>query len=78
MSELFPASDQRCRSCGAVIVWAKTLAGNRAPFDATPSPVGTHAIVDERAVPRSSAEAGAPLHVSHFATCPQAGQWRGR
>lgn len=76
MADLFPITDQRCRSCGAALVWAVTAAGKRAPFDAQTSLEGTHALVDGKAVHRSAAAPGSLFHLSHFATCPQAEAWR--
>ena len=53
----------RCRSCGAEIVWVKTMSRKLMPVDA-----GTWEEGDEFYKPQK--------HVSHFATCPQAGKWR--
>jgi hypothetical protein len=73
----------RCRSCGAEIVWAITERGKRMPLDAEPSEAGTFVVRSrvegERVVLHAlyAPEAGAGLHhTSHFATCPQAGEWR--
>ena len=55
-----------CRSCGAEIVWLQTNSGKRIPVDAETCP-------DGEAERLYQPEHG---HVSHFATCPQAGKWR--
>lgn len=79
----------RCRSCGQSIIWARTaVAGRAMPVDATPSPVGnidlstsendvvpiaTMVTGEARAV---AARNGRGLHVSHFASCPNAAMHR--
>lgn len=76
-----------CRSCAALITWARTERGGRMPLDADPydgpepgglfvlrdagSPEGPLAI----AVP-PAAFPDEPLYRSHFATCPDADRWR--
>lgn len=77
-----------CRSCGAKIIWAKMPSGKLCPFDPEPSRVGTHTITDGVASPCAKAlimvsmadpakEFTSPLvYLSHFATCPNAGQHR--
>lgn len=52
-----------CRSCGRCIVWLVTDKGRRMPVD--PEGVKPGETVYEHG-----------RHVSHFATCPQADQWR--
>lgn len=77
----------RCSSCQAEIVWTHTLTGERMPIDLRPSPIGNIRI-DVRGVqlvatvtPDStpdmfdSTDSGI-RYVSHFATCPQAAEWR--
>jgi len=61
-----------CRSCGARIEWAELTTGKRMPFDADiivrsvhESPTGR--IIELVDMTRSK---------SHFATCPQANEWR--
>jgi hypothetical protein len=54
-----------CRTCNAPIVWLKTPSGKNMPVDA-----GSVEPDDDRYM--------AGKHVSHFATCPQAGQHRRR
>lgn len=53
-----------CRSCGADIVWMKTVNGKSIPVDA-------------ETVHDSGAELfDSNFHVSHFATCPDADKFR--
>lgn len=52
-----------CRSCEAPIVWLKTATGKAMPVDASSVQPG-----DTLFVPG--------LHVSHFATCPDAKEHR--
>jgi hypothetical protein len=66
-----------CRSCGATITWAVTESGRRIPLDAQQSLDGNMSEVDRLAdgtmVVAVVAEG---LYRSHFATCPQADDWR--
>ena len=77
----------RCRSCGAPILWAITgKASKPMPVDAEPSPDGnlvltedgaqSRAIVLDKIQLRFARERGEALHCSHFATCPEASDWR--
>lgn len=63
-----------CRSCGAAIEWAELVnSGKRMPFN---EPIvvfpGNGAIVGGRVVEEVDSAS------SHFATCPEAKQWRRR
>jgi hypothetical protein len=62
----------RCRSCGAPIEWAQTAGGARVPFD---PPVVRVPGLDDCA---ELVEVDMTKTISHFATCPQAAQWRRR
>lgn len=54
-----------CSSCGAAIVWFKTLAGKRMPVDeASTLPTDAQHQLDLK------------RHKSHFATCKDAEKWR--
>ena len=53
----------RCSSCRARIIWLKTISGKNMPVDSD-----TVEPEDDEYVPGR--------HVSHFATCPTAGQHR--
>lgn len=70
-----------CRSCGASIVFASTTGGKVGPFQ--PDQRGEWAIAGGIATHAGGqlellATAVAPRYTSHFATCPQADQWRAR
>lgn len=80
-----------CRSCEAPIIWTRTTRGELMPIDADPVPDGNVVLtgrqVESRTggyVPESKVEAatitlfddGATRYLSHFATCPHAGEWR--
>jgi hypothetical protein len=72
---------EKCRSCGAPVVWCKTADGKRMPVDAGPTPDGNLIVFAASGEVRSVAAADRPtfagqLHKSHFASCPQAGKWR--
>jgi hypothetical protein len=78
-----------CRSCGSAIIWTVTERGKRMPVDAQPLDSGTVQLVgnafgESVALSRvlsgdsltAAREQGAPLHRSHFASCPEANVWR--
>jgi len=74
-----------CRSCGAEIIWALTENGKRIPLDAEPyagdSPSGLFVLrqfSDEKTAIATTPDAfpGEYLWRSHFASCPQAKEWR--
>lgn len=75
----------QCRSCGAAITWIELAAtGKRMPLDVMPSAMG-NVLVDEtgaggRVLAGEELETmrggGKSLHLSHFATCPNATQHR--
>lgn len=79
-----------CRTCGAKIVWIKTLAGKPMPCDAEGVLVveesearEKYVLADGRvasarkAVPEDRNDSTRTIgYVSHFATCPQAAQHR--
>jgi hypothetical protein len=64
-----------CRSCGAAIEWAQLVTGKRIPFD---PPVVVRvtqtALVDERTIDVVDMD----FTRSHFASCPDAKDWRRR
>jgi hypothetical protein len=63
-----------CRSCGAPIEWAESVAtGARVPFNA---PILTVAVLLPVLVDGRVVEDVDPATVSHFATCPQRDDWR--
>lgn len=71
----------RCASCSAEILWAvSTKTGKLMPVDPAPTRMGTLLITNRDgqawATPLSKMAAPGPLHVSHFATCPNAASHR--
>lgn len=73
-----------CRSCTAPVAWCDTTTGKSMPVDLEPSKTGSLA-VEERDGRRPVARfvkphlrSGETLHMSHFVTCPHAGDWRSR
>jgi hypothetical protein len=64
----------RCRSCQAPILWARTTRGKSVPLDAEPCADGNLTLVD--GVAHYGALAGQRHYKSHFATCKQANAWR--
>lgn len=65
-----------CRSCGAPILWARTVQGKAIPLDAQRSERGNIELRGGTAhyvTPDINAEL---RYISHFATCPQADQHR--
>lgn len=75
-----------CKSCGAAILWARHVeTGKPSPFDAEPHDSG-NALLWERHPgqftyrilgAQPEVDSGGVLHVPHWATCPDAGSWRG-
>jgi len=70
---------QKCRSCGAAIRWARTVAGKLMPVDAAPSIDGNLQLIGDQldSVVYLSTAKQAELfdvdrYTSHFATCPNA------
>lgn len=78
----------RCESCQASIVWARTQRGERMPVDADPSPAGNVVVTGEGRERRAGVltkgqaagarAAGQELFLSHFASCPMASDHRRR
>lgn len=73
----------KCRSCGAAIIWSKTVAtGKAVPLDAEPHEDGNIGLVPAGAMvlPKEMVELGKKIgskrYRSHFATCPNASQHR--
>lgn len=75
----------RCKSCGALIRWAKTESGKNIPLNPEPvlggnialTPAGEAVVLNTETVEQERA-AGRPCYVSHFADCPAAAQHRNR
>lgn len=83
-----------CRGCGAPVIWVRTSAGKKMPIDAEPVWVKMETGGDTFIRADGSFVFGRKVgdayedddpdsnlieaHESHFATCPQAGQFRNR
>lgn len=77
-----------CRSCQAPIIWATTSNGKSMPVDAVPVDEGNVELhwpgapqLPIRATVHAQRPLGltnVPLHLSHFATCPNAAEHRNR
>jgi hypothetical protein len=73
----------KCRSCGANVLWAKTDLGKSMPVDPEPVPDGN---VELYRTPKGlqvvvhgkefTPDPRATVHKSHFATCPNAQRHR--
>lgn len=73
----------QCKSCHAEIRWAiSDRTGKPMPIDVTPTENGNlylypnHGDVHARAATADDRRLKRELFTSHFATCPQAAQWR--
>jgi hypothetical protein len=74
----------KCRSCGAAVVWVETVKGKRMPLDVKPNEKGNIMLREREGreplaiyvsdQQRESSQL--KLFVSHFATCPQSKGWR--
>jgi len=76
-----------CRSCSAVIIFARTRRGTTMPLDAKPVADGEFVLRDNNGAHGTPVDAvlfsdagkvGEPRYRTHFATCPQAAQHRTR
>lgn len=72
-----------CRSCDAPIIWTVTQNGKKMPVDADARPATRGFTLEEDDDPNEpptavfvNGTARAPLHQSHFSTCPDADQHR--
>jgi hypothetical protein len=63
-----------CRSCGAPVIWAKKADGKATPLDAV-SPSDGNIRIDKNGFAVVGKKGTGPYQ-SHFASCPQAEQWR--
>lgn len=77
----------RCRGCGREIIWAKTDKGKNMPVDPEPAPNGTFVLLRVGGELRARHYSVAMEHVSevdrpqeryvsHWATCPDAQDFR--
>jgi len=76
-----------CLSCHAPVVWAQTERGKRIPIDREPRPDGNLVLLGDILAGQGTLFAaifdpirhtGKTRFVSHFATCPHAGEHRRR
>jgi hypothetical protein len=72
-----------CKSCRRPIRWVKAAAtGKSMPLDRDPVGTGNIVVIDDKAVVFADAgeaweaHPNKPRHVSHFATCPDAKEFR--
>jgi hypothetical protein len=75
-------SDSRCSACNTLLIWAITPAGKRAPVTAATHENGNVLILQPRGLGQTLAitlsggslelarKHGLPLHLNHFADCP--------
>jgi hypothetical protein len=70
------AKASKCKSCGAAIVWAKTVSGKLAPFDAESHEDGTFVIGSDGVARFDDMLIARQGYRSHFATCPNAAKHR--
>jgi hypothetical protein len=63
----------RCKTCGAEIIWAETERGRPMPVDAKPLKVILLEDLGELFAPKAKV---VNAFVSHFATCPDAAEHR--
>ncbi len=75
----------RCGSCQAAVVWTVTEAGKALPVNELPIEGGNVEVTADGALltsrvlgPMEASLVEGPLYLSHFVTCPQAGEWRKR
>ena len=61
----------KCRSCQAKILWAKTTLGANMPVDYDPE-------IEYLWEDRTPVLFEPSLMISHFSTCPQSDKWRNR
>lgn len=75
----------KCRSCGALIFWARTSSGKSMPIDAMPTSDGNIELGTDPGTMETTAHVRdgswpegltGERYTSHFATCPQAAQHR--
>ena len=70
-----------CKSCGAPIEWAHwETSGKATPIDAAPAANGNLAVVNGKIHKYTAEDArlARDRRTSHFATCPDAQDWRSR
>ena len=75
-----PSPFGSCKSCGAVVRWAKTVKGNNIPLDPTSTNDGNMILLNGIAYVVSAnykkEHPDESFYVTHFATCPNAKRHR--
>jgi hypothetical protein len=71
----------RCRSCDAEIIWARTVNGKLQPFDAKPTKGTILSAVAPEDAPELAGMEGpfakvVDIWTPHHSTCPQGRSWR--
>jgi hypothetical protein len=70
---------QRCRSCGAAIIWARTAKGKAIPVDRDATSRGNIVLsTQDHQVLAKVVAPGPGQRQAHFVTCPAAARWRKR
>lgn len=80
-------SGSKCRSCGAPVKWVSTATGKKMPVNeglifVLPDTEGDTTIVSRDGMVvkgrlvMAGTDGAVQGNISHFATCPQAGEWR--
>lgn len=64
-----------CTGCGQTMYWRIEKSGKRNPYNA-PEPCTTCTAANREMCPRC--EGTGQIQISHFATCPKAGEFRRR
>jgi hypothetical protein len=73
-----------CRTCGAPILWVRTVNGVPIPLDRDPTSTGNVVLLENLAhVTAGPMEAAmlagdGPVYMPHHATCPQGRDWKGK
>ena len=78
-----------CSKCGEPMIWTRTRKGKNMPVDAEPSGDGSFYLIEPEQrgqendgkiaavwVPEDNRATRADLHTAHFATCPNADEFR--
>jgi len=70
-----------CRSCDAPIIWAYSKNQKLMPIDAEPCDDGNVELREQSGIPQAEVHSQPPMGVdklykSHYASCPNASQWR--
>lgn len=75
----------RCKSCNALIMWLRNdRTGKMSPIDAAPNINGNCLVLDDdehyHVLAKIDAIAQDPsrIYTNHFATCPEAAQWKSK